>query len=57
MLTHHLENLQKYALLLHIGFWSGEKRRIEIAESFGQPIVTISSSNPLAVSLDIALVA
>lgn len=24
-----------------MGLWSGHKRRIEIAESFGQPIVTV----------------
>ncbi|KAF7588822.1 hypothetical protein BBP40_005176 [Aspergillus hancockii] len=32
---------QAYAMTLHIGLWSGDKRRVEIAESFEQPIVTM----------------
>ncbi|OJJ85014.1 uncharacterized protein ASPGLDRAFT_73735 [Aspergillus glaucus CBS 516.65] len=38
---HLNQKLQAYVLILHMGLWSGHKRRIEIAESFGQPIVTM----------------
>ncbi|RDH31256.1 hypothetical protein BDQ94DRAFT_172353 [Aspergillus welwitschiae] len=41
ILTRHLRQQQAYALVLDIGLWSGDKRRIEIAESFEQPIVTM----------------
>ncbi|PIG87058.1 hypothetical protein AARAC_004313 [Aspergillus arachidicola] len=41
ILTRHLRYHQAYALILQIGFWSGDKRRMEIAESFRQPIVTM----------------
>ena len=37
----HLRQQQAYTLLLHTGLWSGHKRRLEIAESFEQPIVTV----------------
>jgi hypothetical protein len=31
-------------LILEVGLWSGFKRYMEIAESFAQPIVTVSNS-------------
>ncbi|RLL94107.1 hypothetical protein CFD26_102681 [Aspergillus turcosus] len=40
-LTRHLRAQQAYALVLQIGLWSGNKRRVEIAESFEQPLVTM----------------
>ena len=40
-ITRHLRQQQAYTLLLHTGLWSGHKRRLEIAESFEQPIVTV----------------
>jgi hypothetical protein len=39
--TRDLSLLQGYMLLLEIGLWSGNSRKIEIAESFQQPISTI----------------
>ncbi|KAE8139742.1 hypothetical protein BDV38DRAFT_291020 [Aspergillus pseudotamarii] len=39
--TRNLRQGQAYALTLQIGMWSGDKRRVEIAESFAQPIVTM----------------
>ncbi|KAB8202535.1 hypothetical protein BDV34DRAFT_215338 [Aspergillus parasiticus] len=39
--TRNLRQQQAYALTLQIGLWSGDKRRVEIAESFAQPIVTM----------------
>lgn len=32
-----------YTLILQIGLWSGDKRRVEIAESCFQPVVTVRS--------------
>lgn len=43
-ITRHLRQQQAYTLLLHTGLWSGHKRRLEIAESFEQPIVTVDTS-------------
>ncbi|EMC95497.1 hypothetical protein BAUCODRAFT_72201 [Baudoinia panamericana UAMH 10762] len=40
-LTRDLQVCQTYALIQHIMFWSGSKRRMEIAESTQQPLVTI----------------
>jgi hypothetical protein len=37
-----LKQQQEYVLILQIGLWSGDKRRVEIAESFAQPVVTVS---------------
>nr|AAT65713.1 putative transcription factor [Aspergillus flavus] len=39
--TRNLRQQQAYTLTLQIGLWSGDKRRVEIAESFAQPIVTM----------------
>ncbi|KAJ5728881.1 uncharacterized protein N7483_003389 [Penicillium malachiteum] len=36
-----LEQLQSYLILLLLGIWSGNNRKIEIAESFQQPLVTM----------------
>ncbi|KAJ5372052.1 C6 and C2H2 transcription factor [Penicillium concentricum] len=41
ILTRDLKQQQEYALILQIGLWSGDKRRVEIAESFAQPVVTM----------------
>ncbi|KAJ5490007.1 C6 and C2H2 transcription factor [Penicillium expansum] len=40
-LTRNLKQHQEYILILQIGLWSGDKRRVEIAESFAQPVVTM----------------
>jgi hypothetical protein len=39
--TRELQLLQTYALELSIGLWSGNKRKMEIAESNSQPLVTM----------------
>ena len=39
--TRDLQILQAYALQLNIGLWSGDRRKMEMAESFGQPIITM----------------
>jgi hypothetical protein len=39
--TRELQLLQSFALFLHILFWSGNKRRTEIGESFAQPLITM----------------
>lgn len=44
-LTRSLKQQQAYALILQIGLWSGDKRRVEIAESCFQPVVTVSLRN------------
>ena len=36
--TRDLQILQAYALQLNIGLWSGDRRKMEMAESFAQPI-------------------
>ncbi|KAJ5751901.1 hypothetical protein N7520_008818 [Penicillium odoratum] len=46
-LTRHLKQQQEYVLILQIGLWSGDKRRVEIAESFVQPVVTVSQKASL----------
>lgn len=33
--------MQAYALNLDVGLWSGNKRKMEIAESAANPIVTV----------------
>jgi hypothetical protein len=39
--TRDLQTLQAYALELNIGLWSGDRRKMEIAESFAQPVITM----------------
>lgn len=40
--SRELQLLQAYALELNIGLWSGNKRKIEIAEAYAQPLITVS---------------
>ncbi|KAJ5905115.1 C6 and C2H2 transcription factor [Penicillium subrubescens] len=40
-LARQLKQQQMYTLILQIGLWSGDKRRVEIAESCFQPVVTM----------------
>lgn len=35
--------LQAFALKLQVGLWSSDKRKMELAESFAQPLITISA--------------
>lgn len=39
--TRDLRTLQTFALHLHVGFWSGMRRKMEIAESFTYPLITM----------------
>ena len=39
--TRNLQVLQAYLISLDVGLWSGFKRKMEIAESFGQPIIVM----------------
>ncbi|RDW85611.1 hypothetical protein BP5796_03936 [Coleophoma crateriformis] len=39
--TRNLQVLQAFMICLDIGLWSGFKRQMEIAESFGQPIIVM----------------
>ena len=39
--TRDLKNLQAFMLHLDVGIWSGFKRKMEIAESFVQPLLTV----------------
>ncbi|PVH79735.1 hypothetical protein DL98DRAFT_460770 [Cadophora sp. DSE1049] len=39
--TRNLQSLQAFVIGLDIGLWSGFKRKMEIAESFGQPVVAM----------------
>lgn len=39
--TRDLKALQGFMLTLDVGFWSGFKRKMEIAESFCQPLLTV----------------
>ena len=39
--TRDLQTLQAYALELNIALWSGDRRKMEIAESFAQPVITM----------------
>jgi hypothetical protein len=41
-LIRELQVLQAFMLQIEIGLWSGNSRRIEIAESFQQPLLTVS---------------
>lgn len=40
--TRDLKALQAFMLSLEVGMWSGFKRKMEIAESFLQPLLTVS---------------
>jgi len=40
--SRELQLLQAYALELNIGLWSGNKRKMEIAEAHSQPLITVS---------------
>jgi hypothetical protein len=40
--SRELQPLQAFALELQIGLWSGNKRKIEIAEAHAQPLITVS---------------
>ncbi|KAL1861351.1 hypothetical protein VTK73DRAFT_7126 [Phialemonium thermophilum] len=40
-LTRDLELWQAYYIILEIGLWSGYSRKVEIAESFLQPVITM----------------
>lgn len=42
-MTRDLQVLQAYAMSLSAGLWSGNKRKMEIAESHALPLVTVSS--------------
>lgn len=46
-MTRDLYCLQTYAIQLDIGLWGGDKRKMEIAESFLQPVVTVRYLNPV----------
>jgi hypothetical protein len=39
--TRDLQLLQAYALEINIGLWSGDRRKMEMAESFAQPVITM----------------
>jgi hypothetical protein len=39
--TRDLQTLQAFALQIHIGLWSGDKRKMEVAESYVQPPATM----------------
>ncbi|KAI0475949.1 hypothetical protein GGR56DRAFT_665797 [Xylariaceae sp. FL0804] len=39
--TRDLQSLQAFMLVLDVGIWSGFKRKMEIAESFVQPVMTM----------------
>lgn len=39
--TRELQLLQTFALQLSVGLWSGNKRKMEIAESHAQPLITM----------------
>ncbi|KAJ5368668.1 C6 and C2H2 transcription factor RegA-like [Penicillium cataractarum] len=45
-----------YTLALQIGLWSGDKRRVEIAESCFQPIVTVRSRISIPSVSDVGLI-
>lgn len=44
MNTRQLQHVQSLALQLHIGSWSGDKRRMEISVSTTGAILTVGSS-------------
>lgn len=43
MNTRDLMAIQTYMLSLDVGLWSGFKRKMELAESFLCPLVTVST--------------
>lgn len=47
--TRDLATLQASALQIQVGLWSGDKRKMEIAESFAQPLITASISRGMAI--------
>ncbi|KAK0628701.1 hypothetical protein B0T17DRAFT_164542 [Bombardia bombarda] len=49
--TRRLDCLQAYMLQLDIGLWSGFKRKTELAESFLQPLVSVSLTSLSALVL------
>ena len=40
-----LRPLQAFSVQLDVGLWSGDKRKMEIAESFAQPLITVSQGH------------
>lgn len=40
--SRELQMMQAFALELQIGLWSGNKRKMEIAEAHAQPLITVS---------------
>ncbi|KAF3388313.1 Early growth response protein 1 [Penicillium rolfsii] len=50
-LARQLHQQQMYTLNLQIGLWSGDKRRVEIAESCFQPVVTHGDCQPNIVQM------
>jgi hypothetical protein len=36
--------VQAFCLCLDVGLWSGFKRKMEIAEGFAQPVITVRKS-------------
>ncbi|KAK7899769.1 hypothetical protein LTR67_003514 [Exophiala xenobiotica] len=40
-LTRNLRSLQAYAIQLRVSLWSGDRRKMELAESFAQPLITM----------------
>lgn len=44
MNTRDLKALQAFMLSLEVGMWSGFKRKMEIAESFIQPLLTVGAA-------------
>lgn len=42
-MTRDLQMLQAYILELKLGLWSGNRRKMEIAESHFLPLITVSS--------------
>jgi hypothetical protein len=42
MATRKLQPLQAWMLSLDAGLWSGFQRQMEVTESFGQTLITVS---------------
>jgi len=42
--SRELQVMQAFALELQIGLWSGNKRKMEIAEAHAQPLITVSQT-------------
>lgn len=43
MRTRDLMAVQTYMLSLDVGLWSGVKRKMELAEAFLYPLITVSA--------------